>query len=173
MNTSDARVVNYIVASFLMSKGTNTFLPPRDSIDMLVITPHVVVPFEELELKAVRSSGPGGQHVNKVSTAVQLQFDIHSSSLPDEIKERLREMSDHRISDSGRITILAKSFRSQEKNRKDAIQRFQELIRKAAVPRRKRKKTSIPKSSKIRRLRNKKFRSEVKSMRKKVDPSNS
>ena len=138
---------------------------------MLKITHQIYIPFEEIRLKSVRSSGPGGQHVNKVSTAVQLQFDIISSSLPEDIKSRLLEMSDHRISESGRITILAKSFRSQEKNRKEAIQRLQDLIRKAATPPRKRKKTSVPKSSRIRRLRNKKFRSEVKSMRKKVDPS--
>src|SRR5512135_2245402 len=108
---------------------------------MLHISSHVIIPDSEIDIHAMRSQGAGGQHVNKVSTAVHLRFDIGASSLPPYYKEELLKLKDNRISREGMITIKAQSYRSQEQNRVDALNRLQALIQSVAIPRKKRKAT--------------------------------
>lgn len=135
---------------------------------MIQITEHISIEDDELTIKAVRSSGPGGQHANKVATAIILQFDILSSSLPDEVKTSLFKMNDQRISDEGRITIKSQSSRSQSKNKQDAIDRLIRILQKATKVKKKRKKTKPSKASIEKRIETKKKRGEIKAARKKV-----
>ena len=131
------------------------------------ITRNIVIPDDEINLEFVRASGPGGQNVNKVSTAVQLRFDATGSdSLAPEVKKRLLKIAGNRATDEGVILIEAKRFRSQEKNRKDAIDRLIEMVRKAAVKPTLRRKTRPTAASREKRLSQKKRRSEVKRLRK-------
>ncbi len=132
---------------------------------MIQISPSIHIHESELHFDYIRASGPGGQNVNKVATAVQLRFDTHASSLPEEIKLRLTRLAGKRMTDDGVLLIEAKQFRTQEKNREDAIQRFVELIRKATVKPKLRKKTKPTKASKEKRLQSKKQRGEVKKSR--------
>ena len=131
------------------------------------ITRNIVIPDDEISLEFVRASGPGGQNVNKVSTAVQLRFDAAGTeSLAPEVKERLLKIAGNRVTDEGVVIIEAKRFRSQEKNRKDAIDRLTEMVRKAAVKPTPRRKTRPTAASREKRLSQKKRRSEVKRLRK-------
>lgn len=131
------------------------------------ITWDIVIPDEEISLEFVRASGPGGQNVNKVSTAVQLRFDAAGSdSLDASVKERLLKIAGNRATDEGVIIIEAKRFRSQEKNRKDAIDRLAEMVKKAAVKPTPRRKTRPTAASREKRISQKKRRSEVKRLRK-------
>jgi len=132
---------------------------------MLEITPSINIDERELEIDYVRASGPGGQNVNKVATAAQLRFDVRGSALPEEIKARLTQLAGKRISTEGVLLIEAKRFRTQEQNREDAINRFVDLARKAAIKPKHRRKTKPTKVSKEKRLREKKERGEIKKIR--------
>ena len=136
---------------------------------MLHISSHIAIPDSEIEIHAMRSQGAGGQHVNKVSSAVHLRFDINASSLPPFYKEELLKLRDHRISDDGVITIKAQQYRSQEQNREDALDRLCTLIQSVAVPRKVRRPTKPTKSSKNRRLESKKKASRLKALRRSIE----
>jgi ribosome-associated protein len=132
---------------------------------MIRINDRISIDEREFEESFVRASGPGGQNVNKVSTAVQLRFDVANSTLPDEVRIRLRTLAGRRLSNDGVLVIVAATHRTQERNRADARERLVDLVRRAAerpVPRR---KTRPPKSSKRQRLDTKKHRSHVKNLR--------
>ena len=134
---------------------------------MIAVTPHIAIDEDELVLKAVRASGPGGQHVNKTSTAVELRFDaLGSPNLPEEVKARVRGVAGRRMTQEGVIVLQAETFRSQERNREDAVERLVEILRKAAAPPPPpRKKTKPTRAAKERRLTAKKTRGTVKAMR--------
>lgn len=132
----------------------------------LVISPEISIPDEELEWKFIRSSGPGGQNVNKVSSAVQLRFLLAvDSSLPVAVRYRLRRLAGQKLLDDGSILISARSERSQEQNRRAALERLAELIRAASVEPKIRKKTRPTRASKERRIESKKRRASTKRQR--------
>jgi ribosome-associated protein len=132
---------------------------------MIEITPSVQIDERDIQIDYVRSSGPGGQNVNKVATAAQLRFDVRASLLPEEVKTRLIHLAGQRITTEGVLLIEAKRFRTQEQNREDAIQRFVELVRKALVRPKARRKTKPTQASKEERIKEKKRRGEIKKMR--------
>ncbi|HVU44331.1 MAG TPA: alternative ribosome rescue aminoacyl-tRNA hydrolase ArfB [Xanthobacteraceae bacterium] len=133
---------------------------------MIQVTPHISIDESELSEAFVRASGPGGQNVNKVSSAVQLRFDArHSPSLPNDVAVRLMKLAGSRLTKEGVIVILAQEHRQQERNRADARERLFDLIRRAAVKPVVRRKTRVPKSVKRERLESKKHRAGIKSLR--------
>ncbi|GAB2899498.1 alternative ribosome rescue aminoacyl-tRNA hydrolase ArfB [Microbulbifer echini] len=122
----------------------------------------------EVQISAVRAQGAGGQNVNKVSSAIHLRFDIKNSSLPEDIKYRLLQLRDQRISTDGIIVIKAQRFRTQEKNRADGLERLQQLIEDVSKVHKRRIATKPSRGAKERRLKSKNRRSQVKAMRGKV-----
>jgi ribosome-associated protein len=133
---------------------------------MLRVTDTISVDESELSESFVRSSGPGGQNVNKVSSAVQLRFDVrHSPSLPNDVAIRLMRLAGKRLTKEGVIVIVAQSHRDQTRNRADARERLFDLIRQAAVKPIPRRATKVPKAAKRKRLEGKKHRGQIKSLR--------
>lgn len=133
---------------------------------MIQVTPSIAIDESELEESFVRASGPGGQHVNKVSSAVQLKFDIRRSpSLPNDVALRLMKLAGSRLTQDGVIVIVAQAQRSQKRNREEARERLLELIRAAAVRPQTRRPTKPTKASKERRLVSKDKRASIKAGR--------
>jgi ribosome-associated protein len=133
---------------------------------MLQVTPHIAIEESEIEERFVRSSGPGGQNVNKVSTAVQLRFDVeHSPSLDDRVRRRLRALAGSRLTADGVLVIEARRHRTQAQNREDARERLIELVREAAKKPTKRRATRPTRAAHERRIEGKRQRSERKQSR--------
>ena len=136
---------------------------------MIRVTETILLDESEIRERFLRSSGPGGQNVNKVSTAVQLRFDVRNSrSLPDDVRERLVRLAGRRMTGEGVLIIEARRFRTQERNRQDARDRLIALVRKAAEPVAPRRKTRPTGESRKRRLASKRRRSELKKTRRRV-----
>ena len=133
---------------------------------MIQITPAIAIGDSEVEYDFVRASGPGGQNVNKVSTAVQLRFDVaNSASLPDDVRQRLIRLAGKRVTKDGVLVIDARRYRTQERNQQDALERFIALVRRAAQKPKIRHKTKPSPESKQRRLEEKRRRGETKRRR--------
>jgi ribosome-associated protein len=132
----------------------------------LQITDEIALDEAELDERFVQSSGPGGQNVNKVATAVQLRFDVaHSPSLPDAVRARLMRLAGRRLTKDGVLVLTARRHRTQERNRQDARERLAALIRTAAVPPAPRRRTHVPRTSRKKRREDKGKRARVKQMR--------
>ncbi len=140
---------------------------------MLHITPDHSIDSREIEIKAIRASGPGGQNVNKVSTAIQLRFNIPASSLSFECKERLMSLRDRRITKDGTLVIKAQRFRHRERNLEDALEQLKTFIKKGLIPPPPERRPTRPSpASRRRRLEEKRKRSRVKKLRGRILPDN-
>ena len=135
---------------------------------MIPVTDRLSIEDDEIEVRHARASGPGGQHVNKTSTAIELRFDVrHSPSLPDDVRERLERLAGSRLTQDGVLVLFAQEHRSQEMNRQAAVERLVELIRRASERPKPRKATKPTYASKLRRLQGKATRAGVKANRSK------
>ncbi len=139
---------------------------------MIRITDEIEINESELKSEFIRAAGPGGQHVNKTSTAVQLRFDVRSSpSLPDDVRARLIRLAGKRMTEDGELIIVARASRSQMENRLDALERLKDLIRAASERPKTRRKTRMTRAAKLRWLKTKRVRAAVKKTRGRVKPS--
>lgn len=136
----------------------------------LTVSQRVKIPLSEIVIKAVRSRGPGGQNVNKTSTAVELRFDVNASSLPDFYKKRLLHRPDRRINRDGVVVIKAQATRSQDQNREAALERLRTLVQEAGRVQKKRVPTRPGRKAKEKRLEEKTRRGRIKALRRKVEP---
>jgi len=133
---------------------------------MIRVTAHISIAEREIEESFVRASGPGGQNVNKLATAVQLRFDVRGSpSLTDDVRARLKRLAGTRLTRDGVLVIIAQRHRTQARNRQDALERLLDLIRRAAIPPRQRRPTRPTRASRERRIEGKKHRAGLKQLR--------
>lgn len=137
---------------------------------MIEVAPSILIDESEIQFDFIRASGPGGQNVNKVASAVQLRFQVLASpNLPEEVRLRLARLAGRRMNEAGELVIEASRYRTQEQNRQDAVTRLVSWIRRAAEPPKPRKKTRPTAASKQRRLEQKRQRGEIKQLRRKND----
>ena len=122
----------------------------------------------DVEFSFIRSPGPGGQNVNKVASGVLLRFNIRASNLPEDVRNRLLLLTGRQVNQKGELLIKATKYRTQERNKADAMERLQDLVRRAVMPRKKRRATKVPRAVKEKRLENKKKRSQTKLFRRSV-----